>query len=89
MIPLRQIAEAIEYEVKWNNKLRSVELTKGAKWTSLTIGQDNYNFAKMTVKLGAAPELTEGTTFVPLTFLEEVLRVDVDITEEGIINILE
>lgn len=89
MIPLRQIAEELGYEVKWNNETRSVELTKDVQWTSVTIGEDSYNFAKMIIKLGAAPELKEATTFVPLTFLEEVLKVNINITEAGIINIVE
>lgn len=87
MIPLRQIAEALEYEVKWNNEARSVELTKGAQWTSIVVGEDNYNFAKMIVKLGTAPEIKGSATYVPFNFLEEVLKVGVEITKEGIINI--
>ena len=88
MIPLRQIVEELGYEVKWNNESRSIELTKGVQWTSLTIGEDNYNFAKMIVKLGAAPELKEGTTFIPLTFVEEVLKVEINITDTGKIKII-
>lgn len=88
MIPLRQISEALGYEVEWKNETRSVELKKGAQWTSLTIGEDNYNFAKMLVKLGAAPELKDATTFVPVTFLEEVLKQDIEITESGMISLI-
>ena len=89
MIPLRQISEALGYEVAWNNETRTAELTKGAQWTSVTIGEDNYNFAKMIVKLGIAPEIKEGSTFVPFTFLEEVLKVNLEIMESGMINITE
>ncbi len=87
MIPLRQIAEALGYKVEWDNKTRTATLTKGPQWSKLTIGEDNYNFAKMIVKLGAAPELKDGTTFVPVMFLEEVLKVDMKITEAGMISI--
>ena len=87
MIPLRQIAEALGYEVKWNNKARSAELTKGAQYTSIVIGEDNYNFAKMLIKLGTAPEFKDSTSYVPISFLEEVLKLGVEITKEGIINI--
>lgn len=89
MIPLRQISEALGYEVTWNNETRTSELTKGAQWTAVTLGEDNYNFAKMLVKLGSAPEINGGSTFVPFTFLEEVLKVNVEITESGMINITE
>ena len=89
MIPLRQIAEELGYKVTWNNETRTAELTKGAQWTAVTIGEDNYNFAKMLVKLGIAPEIKEGSTFVPFTFLEEVLKVNLEIMESGMINIKE
>lgn len=89
MIPLRQISEALGYKVTWNNELRAAELTKGAQWSSVKVGEDNYNFAKMIVKLGVAPEVRDSVTFVPLTFLEEVLKINVSITEKGIVNIAE
>lgn len=87
MLPLRQIAEALGYEVKWNNETRTAELTKGPQWTAVTIGKDNYNFAKMLIKLGTAPEIKDSSTYVPFSFLEEVLRVGVEITEKGMIEI--
>ncbi|MCQ4922422.1 copper amine oxidase N-terminal domain-containing protein [Tissierella carlieri] len=87
MIPLRDIAEALEYEIKWNNESKTAELTKGAQWTAITIGEDNYNFAKMLIKLGTAPEVKDSSTYVPFSFLEEVLKVRVEITEKGMIEI--
>ncbi|WP_353095095.1 stalk domain-containing protein [Tissierella praeacuta] len=87
MVPLRQISEALGYEIKWDGQKRAAELTKGAQWTALTVGEDNYNFAKMQVKLGASPEMKDFTTYVPLNFLDEILKVKVNITENGTINI--
>lgn len=89
MIPLRQIAEVLGYEVKWNNETQSAELTKDTQWTTVKVGEDNYNFAKMLVKLGTAPELKDSKTFVPFTFLEEVLKVNVDIDTNGMAHIAE
>ena len=89
MIPLRQIAEELGYEVTWNNESRTAELTKEAQWTAVTIGEDNYNFAKMIVKLGMAPVINDSSTFVPYTFLEEVLKVNLEITESGMMKIIE
>lgn len=87
MIPLRQIAEALGYKVTWNNEARSVELTRGPQWSLVKIGEDNYNFARMLVKLDTAPVIRESTTFVPIDFLDEIFRVDVEVTEEGMIKI--
>ena len=87
MIPLRQIAETLEYEVKWNNETRSVELVKGAQWTSVKIGEDNYNFAKMLVKLGTAPKIKDSSTYVPFNFISEIMQLDTEVTKDGVIKI--
>lgn len=87
MVPLRQISETLGYEVKWNNQTKTAELVKGPQWTAVTIGKDNYNFAKMLIRLGTAPEIKDSTTYVPLSFLQEVLRVGVEVTEKGMIEI--
>lgn len=88
MLPLRQIAEALGYEVTWDNEAKRAELVKGAHYTAVTIGEDNYNFARMLVSLGTAPVLKDSRTFVPYDFLQEVLKVNVEIID-GVINILE
>lgn len=71
MVPLRAIAEALNYEVVWNNEEQSVRIGKGI---SLKIGEDNYIYMKKApIKLGIAPEINEGKTFVPLSFFQEVI----------------
>lgn len=84
MIPLRLLGESLGYEVKWSQETKTAELAKGAQWTAVTIGKDNYNFAKMLIKLGVAPELIDSTTYVPSSFIEEVLRVKVEVIPEGL-----
>lgn len=74
MVPLRAIAEALGYEVTWDGKLQSVMLGKGI---SLKIGVDNYTYMKTApIHLGTAPTLIKGTTFVPLSFFKEVVRMN-------------
>jgi len=86
MVPLRQIAEALGYEVKWNGENYSVEIMKGAHWFLVKIGEDDYNFAKMKTQLGIAPELVVSTTYVPVEFLE-LMGLNVDIAYDGVLNI--
>lgn len=86
MVPLRQIAESLGYEVKWNGEDKSVELTKGPHWFLVKIGQDNYNFARMMVQLGAAPELVDSTTYVPVDFLD-LMGFCVNIVYDGVLNV--
>lgn len=84
MVPLRLVGESLGYEVSWKQETKSAELVRGAQWTQITIGEDIYNFAKMLVKLGTAPVLVEEKTYVPMTFIEEVLKADVEVMPEGL-----
>jgi hypothetical protein len=87
MVPLRQISEKLGYNVVWNSKKKSAELSKGAQWTLVKVGEDSYNFAKMFIKLGAAPELKSSATYVPVHFLEQVLKAEVELSDKGIISV--
>ncbi|MGD8192590.1 copper amine oxidase N-terminal domain-containing protein [Brevibacillus ginsengisoli] len=87
MIPLRPLAEQLGYQIKWNQEKRSAELTKGAQWTAVTPGKDQYNFAKMYLTLGTAPESRQGNTYVPLSFAKQVLKAQVSTDQKGTIKI--
>ena len=89
MIPLRLVAEALGFEVTWNGEEKSVEVLKGPNWSTLTIGRNVYNFAKMLVKLETAPVIVDGSTYVPLSFAEQVLQANVEIYENGSVIISE
>lgn len=86
MLALRPVGEALGYKVSWNNQERSVELIKGAQYTKITIGSTNYNFAKMLVKLDKAPEIKDSKTYVPVEFLEEVLKLDLEVNN-GVLQV--
>ncbi|MBB3109838.1 hypothetical protein FHS18_001901 [Paenibacillus phyllosphaerae] len=77
MLPLRDLAEALDYSVTWNSATKSVELAKGNQWTSIKPGEDRYSFARMLITLGIAPQIQNGKIFVPITFASEVLRAEV------------
>ena len=73
MVPLRAVAEALGYTVNWEAETRSIYLNNVI---SLSIGKDYYTYARMApITLGTAPEITDGLTFVPLSFFKEVMRV--------------
>lgn len=72
MIPLRRVAEKLGFKVEWDAENKGVKLDNGEVNTELYIGTDNYYMASSTAigmsaptTLGAAPELKDGTTFVP------------------------
>jgi hypothetical protein len=75
MVPIRAIAEALGYDVIWNNEQRSVEL--GNKGISFKIGEDNYLYLKTApIQLGTAPEIKEGSTYVPISYFRDVLGMN-------------
>lgn len=91
MVPLREVGMALGYEVTWDAEKRAAQLVKGAQWTEVvigqgTVGEDNYNFAKMIVKLGTPPVLKNSTSYVPVNFIEEVLQMELAI-EDGMLEI--
>lgn len=76
MLPLREIAKALGYEIKWNNEDRSAELTKANTpiWSLVQTDKDEYNENKMLVKLGTAPANILGTLYVPAKYFSDVLH---------------
>ncbi len=85
MLPLKNIVAAMGYNVSWNPELREVRVGKGI---SLNIGKDNYHYMKTApIKLGAAPEIVDGRTYVPLEFFERVIPASHVEVSEGQIRI--
>lgn len=78
MIPVRAIAEALGYEVGWEEEANRVTLNRGAQYITMTLGQDAYTFSRMApVSLGSAPILVnDSTTYVPVSFLSEILGAE-------------
>ncbi len=81
MVPLRAIAEALKFDVIWNEADKSIFL---GKRISLKIGEDYYTYMKTApIQLGTAPELVEGDTYVPLKFFKEVASMNNAYVFEG------
>lgn len=87
MIPMREVGEGLGYEISWDSKANQAELMMGTNVVTTTLNEDMYSFSKMIVKLGKSSEVKGRTTFVPVSFLDEVMGLDMEITKDGIINI--
>lgn len=86
MVPLRAVSEALGYKVEWNQEQYSADVTKATVWSPVHIGKDSYSFGKIAPQtLGAAPELKQEVTFVPLSFFSEILKHKLRIDETGVI----
>lgn len=74
MVPLKATLEKLAYEVFWNAQSRTIEVIKGAQYTSLTIGQNSYIKNRMApFELSTAPVIIDGRTLIPVEFFSEVL----------------
>lgn len=89
MLALRSLTEALGYELDWNKADKSAELTQGNSWTRVVTGQDQYSVNKMLLTLGAAPEIINGTLYVPASFAEKVLHAQVTTTGNKVTIVLE
>ena len=85
MVPLRVLAEALGFEVKWVAESRSVTLDETIK---LTIGSSVYKNGEKEIELAAAPALVNGFTYVPLVgFFRDVLDLPNAFAFEGRIEV--
>lgn len=85
MIPLRNVSEKFGYEVSWNNITKSIDITKNSFKTSLVINKNNYRSDDTKFKiLESEPILKENTTYVPISFFDEMLGIVYSINNSSI-----
>ena len=83
MAPLRVVAEALGFDVTWNEYLQSIQLGQGIH---IWIGSTEAHIGRMApIELSAAPILLDGSTFVPLDFFYNVLGQIVYVFEGQIV----
>lgn len=77
MVPLNDIASSLGFNVIWNQELSQIDINKGANFTSIKNNENRYFFSKMAPKkLSQAPKIINGTTYVPVEFFSDILRVN-------------
>ncbi|MFI3231026.1 MAG: copper amine oxidase N-terminal domain-containing protein [bacterium] len=91
MTPLREILEYFEYEVQWVSLEEPIKITRyGVDISYITLNLNKYiTQNKFEKELEFAPELVNGTTYVPISFFSEVLDMLIDIDNYGNIIISE
>ena len=83
LVPLRFISGVLGAEVAWNSKAKSITI-KGASTIVLTEGSTKGLVNGKEVKLDVAPINIQGTTFVPLRFVNENLGGNINFdSKEG------
>jgi N-acetylmuramoyl-L-alanine amidase len=72
-IPVRLVGEGLGYKVVWGSSTSTMTLTKGNETIVLVSDKTNATINKKAVKLDAAPYLSGGSLYVPLTILSKNL----------------
>ncbi|MGG1660447.1 copper amine oxidase N-terminal domain-containing protein [Brevibacillus sp. NRS-1366] len=84
LVPLRPVAESLGFTVGWNDQVKAAEVQKGAISSYAKAGEDRYPFAKMYKTLGAEPRLLNGSTYVPVAFVDEILQAEVNVSDSAV-----
>ncbi|MBY0014669.1 copper amine oxidase N-terminal domain-containing protein [Paenibacillus typhae] len=77
LVPFKAIAEALQAEVIWNAKERSVTMTREGTTVKLFIDKKTAYVNGQEVILQVTPAIVKGTTVVPARFVSEALKATV------------
>lgn len=78
LVPVRFISESLGADVKWNQELKEVTITKGDKTIKLIIDNNKVTVNDEVVELDAKAILKDSTTFVPVSFISRALNSTVN-----------
>ncbi|MDF2679504.1 MAG: copper amine oxidase [Brevibacillus sp.] len=89
LVPVRAISSALKADVKWDAETRTVDITRGEQSITLYLDKKEATVDGKTIALDIAPVLKNGRVFLPLRFISEQLKANVDWQEEGKIVIID
>ncbi len=72
MVGLRDAVKELGLKIQWIEDGQQVILTKGAFSATVIIGDENYGINKMRVIEKQVPEIRDGRTFVPQSFIHAI-----------------
>ncbi len=78
LVPLRGIFEALDAQVNWNNKTKTITAYKGSNTVTLQIGSKAATVNGSSVPLEVPGRVINGNTVVPLRFIGESLGQNVN-----------
>lgn len=89
LVPIRAISSALKAEVTWDAKTSSALITRGVDSITLYLNKKEATVNGKTVALEIAPVLKNGRLFLPLRFVSEQLKAEVNWQEEGKIVLID
>ena len=93
MVRLSAVARHLGYRLDWNSRTRTVEIRTGDDEnyevvSTLIVGENSYNYRSSDERtLEVAPALRHGSTYVPLSFFDEIMGLTATVTPNGYIVI--
>lgn len=76
LVPLRFMSEKLGASVKWDSKMQQATIIKGEKEVILTVGKPSMVINGQAVKMETKPIVKNGSVFVPVKCIGEVLGVE-------------
>lgn len=90
-VPLKAISEALNYEVLWDPVNKIVTMKKGHTTVNIPVGKNRVNVNGKDRNILQPANIIEGTTYVPIRFVSELIGYEVQFRKEegvSIINII-
>lgn len=87
-VPVRALCEGLGMEVLWDNEAQMVTIVDMPLYVTFSPETDGYTFARTApMLLGSAPFLKDDRTYVPVRFIDEILKKEFTITEDGDVDV--
>lgn len=74
LVPIRPLAEKLNFDVKWDENEKRIDIGNGTKTIILFVGMKDAFVDSERIVLDVAPEIINGRTMVPLRFVGEALE---------------
>ncbi|CAM4388067.1 copper amine oxidase N-terminal domain-containing protein [Paenibacillus tarimensis] len=82
LVPFRAIAESLQAEVQWDSKTKTVTVTKNGTEVKVVLGSQTATINGQQVTIDVPGEMNKNRVFVPLRFISEALKANVQWDKE-------
>lgn len=83
MVPLRTLLEGLGYDISYTSTDEPINISKNDDFFAITIDDKTYANNGKSTTLEVSPELIDGSTYVPITFVTDVMNIDYKANSDG------
>ena len=83
LVPIRAVSETLKAEVEWYDDTQEITVTKGDIFVKMAIGNSKAYVNGGEQQLDTPPTIRNGRTLVPLRFVAESLKLNVEWIDES------